>query len=131
MADGGLNRRRAVDYGLTGIVAFVMIGGGLAHMAAPQGFVPLVPAFLPAVPVIVATGVMQVAIGLAAVLPRTRAWGALAFAVLCAAYMPLHLWDFLRPDPVFAPPVAATIRVLVQGLFIWAGLALWRRNRVR
>lgn len=122
-------RHRAIDWALTGLVAFVMIAGGAAHFAAPQGFAPLVPPFLPAVPVILVAGIVQIAIGLAALWPNTRAWGGLAFAVLCAAYLPLHLWDFFRPDPVFAPPVAATIRVVVQGLFIWAGLALWRRNR--
>jgi uncharacterized membrane protein len=120
---------RLIDVGLIAVVAFVMIAGGLAHLVAPGGFAPLVPPFLPAVPVIYATGVVQVAIGLAAIWPRTRALGGLAFAVLCAAYLPLHLWDYVRPDPVFSPPVAATVRVVLQLVFIWAGLALWRRTR--
>jgi uncharacterized membrane protein len=110
------------------LVALVMIGGGAAHLAAPEGFVPLVPAFLPAMPVILATGVLQIGIGLAALWVRTRAWGALAFAALCLAYLPLHLWDYVRPDPVFVPPVAASIRVAVQGLLIWAGYTLWKRT---
>ncbi|MBQ1204248.1 MAG: hypothetical protein IIX61_10760 [Loktanella sp.] len=121
--------RRATIWALTGLAALVMIGGGAAHFATPEGFAPLVPSFLPAVPVILLDGVVQVVIGLAVLWPRTRALGGLAFAALCAAYLPLHLWDYVRPDPVFAPPVAATIRVGVQGLFIWAGLSLWRRTR--
>lgn len=116
-------------WALVGLVAFVMIAGGAAHMVGPQQFAPLVPPFLPAVPVILAAGAVQIVIGLAAIWPRMRALGGLAFAALCAAYMPLHLWDFFRPDPVFAPPVAATLRVAVQGLFIWAGIALWRRSK--
>lgn len=120
---------RLIDVGLLAVVAFVMIAGGVAHLVAPGGFAPLVPPFLPAVPVVYATGVVQVAIGLGAIWPRTRAFGALAFAALCAAYLPLHLWDYVRPDPVFAPPVAATVRVVLQLVFIWAGLALWRRTR--
>jgi uncharacterized membrane protein len=122
-------RSGMIDWALAGIVAVVMILGGAAHLASPQGFAPLVPPFLPATPVLILTGLLQIAIGLVALWPRTRAWGGLAFALLCAVYMPLHLWDFVRPDPVFAPPVAATMRVAVQGLFIWAGIALWRRNR--
>lgn len=120
---------RAVTWALVAIAAFVMIGGGVAHLAAPQQFAPLVPPFLPAVPVVLLAGVVQIAIGVAVLWPRMRALGGLAFAVLCAAYLPLHLWDFFRPDPVFAPPLAATIRVVVQGLFICAGLLLWRRGR--
>lgn len=116
-------------WGLTGIAAFVMVGGGLAHLLAPEGFVPLVPAFLPASLVLSATGLLQIGIGLAVLWPRSRAMGGLAFALLCAAYMPLHLWDFIRPDPVFAPPLAPTVRVIVQILFIWIGFALWRKAR--
>jgi uncharacterized membrane protein len=123
------DRSKAINWALTGLVAVVMIGGGAAHLASPQGFAPLVPPFLPAIPVLLAAGVVQIGIGIATVVPRTRAWGALAFAALCAAYLPLHLWDYFRPDPVFVPPVAATIRVAVQLLFIWAGIALWRRSR--
>lgn len=117
-----------MNIALSILIALVMIGGGAAHLAAPAGFAPLVPAFLPATPVILATGVLQIAIGLAALLPRTRSLAALAFAVLCAGYLPLHLWDFVRPDPVFAPPVAASIRVAVQLAFIAAGYALWMRT---
>lgn len=120
---------RLATLALVGIVAVVMIGGGLAHLATPLSFAPLVPGFLPAVPVLYAAGLVQIAVGAFAIWPRTRAWGGLAFAVLCAGYLPLHLWDFFRPDPVFAPPVAASIRVLVQLLFIAAGVALWRRAR--
>jgi uncharacterized membrane protein len=120
---------KVITYALVGLVAFVMVGGGVAHLAAPQGFAALVPSFLPAIPVLYLTGVLQIVIGLAAIWPKTRALGGLAFAALCAAYLPLHLWDYIRPDPVFAPPVAATARVVAQLLFIWAGFALWRRAR--
>lgn len=118
-----------MNLALSILIAFVMIAGGGAHLAALDNFAPLVPSFLPATPVILVTGVLQIAIGLAALLPRTRSLGGLAFAALCAAYLPLHLWDFVRPDPVFAPPVAASIRVAVQLAFIAAGYALWNRTR--
>jgi uncharacterized membrane protein len=110
------------------LVALVMLGGGVAHLATPDQFAPLVPSIFPATLVIIATGVLQSGIGVAALLPRTRRWAGLAFAVLCLAYMPLHLWDFVRPDPIFAPPLAATLRILVQLLFIATGWALWRRD---
>lgn len=109
------------------LVALVMIAGGAAHFAATQSFEPLVPPVFPARPVILATGVLQIAIGIAALAPRTRALAGLAFALLCLAYLPLHLWDFVRPDPVFAPPIAAGIRVAVQIAFIVVGYALWKR----
>lgn len=118
-----------MNIALSILIALVMIAGGAAHLATPDNFAPLVPVFLPATPVILATGVLQIAIGLAALLPGARSHAGLAFAALCAAYLPLHLWDFVRPDPVFAPPVAASIRVAVQLVFIAAGYALWNRTR--
>jgi uncharacterized membrane protein len=118
-----------MNIALSILIALVMIAGGAAHLAATANFVPLVPTFLPASPIILATGVLQILIGLAALWPRTRSLGALAFAALCLAYLPLHLWDYVRPDPVFAPPVAATIRVVVQIFFIWVGYTLWTRSR--
>lgn len=120
---------RIVGWALTALVALVMILGGVAHLASPEAFAPLVPPWLPAYPVLVAAAVVQILIGAAALWPRTRALVGLAFAALCLTYLPLHLWDYVRPDPVFAPPVAATIRMVVQLLFIWAGVTLWRRGR--
>lgn len=112
---------------LTGVVAVVMLAGGAAHFFRADQFVPLVPSFLPAGPVIAATGLLQLAIGLAALWPGTRRLAGLSFAALCLAYLPLHLWDFVRPDPVFAPVGAAVVRVVVQLLFIGAGWELSRR----
>ncbi|MCU0656307.1 MAG: hypothetical protein MUF64_13965 [Polyangiaceae bacterium] len=115
---------------LTALIALVMIVGGAAHLATPDQFVPLVPGFLPASAIIAATGLLQIAVGVMTLWPRTRARGGLAFAAVCLGYLPIHLWDYVRPDPVFAPPVAATVRTLVQLAFIAAGWALFRRTRI-
>lgn len=109
------------------VIALVMILGAIGHLLQPEYFAVLVPPWLPAHIILPASAVVQIAIGLAVLWPATRAYAGLAFALLCAAYLPLHLWDFFRPDPVFAPPVAALVRVLVQLLFIWAGWTLWTK----
>lgn len=118
-----------MNIALSILVAFVMIAGGAAHLGMPANFAALVPLFLPANLVIYATGALQIIIGVMALLPRTRALGGFAFAVLCTAYLPLHLWDYFRPDPVFVPPIAATVRVVAQLFFIWIGYTLWKRAR--
>lgn len=120
--------RHIGTWALAGIVTFVMVGGGVAHLTAPAQFIPLVPQFLPAGPILAITGVVQLVIGLAVLWPAWRRWAGLAFAMLCLGYLPLHLWDYIRPDPVFAPPVAATVRVAVQLVFVWIGLHLWRQK---
>lgn len=118
----------ASGWALSILIALVMILGAVGHLLQPDYFAVLVPSWLPAHIVLPAASVVQIAIGLAVLWPSRRALAGLAFALLCAAYMPLHLWDFFRPDPVFAPPFAALARVFAQLLFIWAGWTLWTRR---
>lgn len=51
----------------------------------------------------------------------------LAFAALCASYLPLHIWDLFRDDPVITPHSAAIIRVVVQVIGIGIGWLVWKR----
>ncbi len=122
-------RGSASGWALSMLIALVMILGAVGHLLQPDYFAVLVPPWLPAHLVLPAAAVLQIIIGLAVLWPASRAQAGLAFALLCAAYMPMHLWDFFRPDPVFAPPFVALTRVFVQILFIWAGRTLWQRRR--
>lgn len=111
------------------VVAAMMLVGGTAHLIKPEMFYTLIPTPFPPWLSVVLSGVIELVIGIAVLIPRSRAWAGLAFAVLCLAYLPLHLWDFFRPDPVFKPPLVAGTRVIVQLLFIAIGLSLWQAGR--
>lgn len=111
------------------IVAVMMLVGGTAHLLKPDIFYPLIPTPFPPWLSVVLSGVIELAIGIAVLTPRWRHWAGLAFAALCLAYLPLHLWDFFRPDPIFKPPLVAGGRVIVQLLFIAIGLSLWQAGR--
>ena len=113
---------------ITALVAFVMLAGGLTHVAAPEIFFPIVPSIFPARLAVLGSGLGELAIGIAVLVPRFRARAGLAFSLLCFAYMPLHLWDFIRPDPIFHPWPLAVARVLLQVGFIMAGLRLARQG---
>ena len=108
------------------LIALWMLGGGFLHMVSPESFFPIVPGWLPKLAVVYLSGIIEIAIGVAVLMPRTRGIAGLAFAVLCAAYLPLHLWDFVRSDPIFEVPGAASIRIGVQLALIALGLWLWR-----
>ncbi|KQW29054.1 hypothetical protein ASE36_11300 [Rhizobium sp. Root274] len=111
---------------LTALVAIVMLAGGVTHLVAPEIFFPIVPSIFPARLAVLGSGLGELTIGVAVLFPRFRARAGLAFALLCFAYVPLHLWDFLRPDPIFHPWPLAVGRVLLQIGFIVAGLRLAR-----
>ncbi|NNU16893.1 hypothetical protein HK107_11245 [Parvularcula sp. ZS-1/3] len=110
------------------LIAFWMLGGGVVHFVSPEAFFPIVPDWLPELEVVLISGAVEIAIGLGVIVRRTRALAGLAFAALCAGFLPLHLWDFFRPDPVFEVPVAASIRIGVQFALIAIGLWLWKAS---
>jgi len=108
------------------IIALWMLVGGIAHLVTPEFFFQIVPDMFPKLMVVYVSGVVEIMIGAAILVPKLRAIAGLSFAILCVGFLPLHVWDFFRPDPVFEVPVAASIRVLVQFGLIGLGLFLWR-----
>ena len=79
--------------------------------------------------VVLASGIPELIIGLAVLWPRTRAIAGLGFAVLCLAFLPLHVWDLFRDTPAITPHSAAIIRVFVQFFLIWTGWMLYKQGR--
>ncbi len=110
------------------VISIWMLAGGVAHMLAPEAFFPIVPDWMPELAVVYGSGVVELAIGLGVLWRRTRAVAGLSFALLCAGFLPLHLWDFFRPDPIFSPWYAAATRCVVQLGLIGLGLLLWARR---
>ena len=108
------------------IIAFWMLAGGIAHLVVPDFFFQIVPDVFPKLWVVYISGIVEIMIGAAILVPKFRAIAGLCFAILCLGFLPLHVWDFFRPDPVFEVPVAASLRILVQFGLIGLGLFLWR-----
>ena len=113
------------------LIAVWMIGGGVLHLFAPATFFRIVPEPLPPYAVVYVSGVAELLIGIAVLFPRTRALAGLAFALLCIGYLPLHLWDFFRDDPIFPVPYGASIRIAVQLALIGLGFRLWTERTRR
>ena len=67
--------------------------------------------------------VVEAIIALMLFIPKYRQWGGLGFALLMVAFLPIHVWDVLREDPVVGPAPAPQIRLVLQFLLIYAG---WR-----
>lgn len=116
-------------YASVALIAFWMLAGGIGHMIKPEMFFPIVPDFLPKLAVVYVSGIVEIIIGVMVLLPRTRALGGLAFALLCLSFLPLHLWDLVRDNPAITPLNAAIVRVVVQFFLIWVGWTLWKRTK--
>lgn len=113
---------------MVGLIAVLMGAGGIAHLVSTDAFTGFVFAPLPPVATVVATGILQVVIGLAVLVPRSRAVGGLAFALLCLGYLPLHIWDLFRDDPMISPLPVTIVRIFLQFAFIWVGWQVWNQR---
>ncbi|MEX0285728.1 MAG: hypothetical protein AB3N23_14060 [Paracoccaceae bacterium] len=113
----------------TYLFALFLFVGCVAHIVQPEIFDGFIPGFIPKPLANGLAAAAEFVIAAALVLSRTRALGGLMAAALCLAYMPFHVWDLFRPDPVVAPLWVAMVRLLLQFVFIWFGLHLWSRGR--
>lgn len=112
---------------MTGGIAFMMIGGGIAHVANPSVYSAMIPSFIPEN---VANGLAVVAelgVGAMVLFPKTRRLGALAFTGLMTAFMPIHIWDALKDNPAIGPTPIAWVRVGAQVGLMYLGYALASR----
>lgn len=103
-----------------------MIGGAIAHVVNPSFYDGLIPEPIPKPLANWAATIVEGAIGVALLIPRTRALAGLAFAALMVAFMPLHIWDAFKDAPVVGSHITAIIRLFIQVLLIAGGLWIWR-----
>jgi uncharacterized membrane protein len=107
--------RRALRY----LLSALMVGIGLLHFVADHIFVQIIPPGLPAPDVLVwVSGAIEVALGVALLIPRTRRAAGFGLVALYIAVFPANIY-------------MAVANVQIRGLPAWAEqppeTALWAR----
>jgi uncharacterized membrane protein len=111
---------------LLGLMGVFYIGAGVNHFRAPEFYLPMMPPYLPWHPELVAlSGVAEIALGLAVLVPRLRrlaAWGIIALLI---AVFPANLHIALHNVPIGGATEGAGalnwVRLPFQALLIaWA-----------
>jgi uncharacterized membrane protein len=98
-----------------------MILGGVMHFINPEMYKPFIPVFLPKDLVNYASGVLEIMVGIAAMIPQYRSSGTLGILLLMLAFLPLHLIDVFKENPAIGSHQMALIRLPLQFVFIlWA-----------
>jgi len=118
--------RVTAKQGLKILLALAMISVGITHFVAPEGFVRIVPAYLPSpLALVYVSGFFEMAGGAGLLVPRTQraaAWGlvALFVAVFPANInMAIHQIQMNEASPI--PVWAMWARLPFQALFVaWA-----------
>ena len=104
---------------LTVILGFFMIIGGLNHFINPDMYLPFIPSFLPKAIVNLAAGVIELALGIGVLAPRSRNLSTKAIFLLMCIFLPIHVWDIFREDPAIGTHTAALVRLPVQFVLIY------------
>lgn len=106
---------------LTILLATLMIFGGVNHFLKPNMYLPFIPKGLPGLLIIYLSGVIEIAFGVGALIPKTRSWATLGILVLMIAFLPLHVIDIFKENPAIGNHQIAIIRVPVQfAVIAWA-----------
>ena len=105
-------------------IALVFTSAGVLHFVHPEGFVRIVPHFLPAPRALVfVSGACEVLLGLGILLPRSRAAAGAGLIALLVAVFPANIQMLLDARAAGAAEwwqLALWLRLPLQGL-----LALW------
>jgi uncharacterized membrane protein len=117
-------------------MAVLYVAAGLNHFRDPGFYLRMMPPLLPwHAGLVVVSGIAEVALGVLALIGRTRRVAGIGLALLLVAVFPANLHMALHPEAFPDVPRAALfVRLPIQGLLIawalWATEALSRRRRV-
>ena len=104
------------------LLAILLIGVGTLHFVQPDFFVKIMPPYLPLhLELVYLSGLIEVALGLLLLDPRSSrlaAWGIIALLI---AVFPANIYLYQHQELLPASPLVHFLRLLLQGLFIlWA-----------
>ena len=108
------------------LMALFYVAGGVNHFADPDFYMPLMPPYLPwHLELIYLSGVAEILLGVAVLVPSLRAMAAWGLIALLVAVFPANLHMALNnvvlPGLEDVPAVFRWVRLPLQGLFIaWA-----------
>jgi uncharacterized membrane protein len=107
------------------VIAFgvLLIAAGVYHFVNPAFYNPMMPKWFPRKLANTAGGIAEIVIGIAMLVPDWRGYGLYAAFGLMVVFLPLHVWDLMKPKPAIGPHWVAVVRLLIQVLLIWW---LWR-----
>ncbi len=109
------------------LFAVLLIAAGAYHFVNPAFYDPIMPDWFPKALANAAGGIAEIVIGILILIPKTKhlgIWGALALMV---AFLPLHIWDLTKPEPMVGSHLNAVIRLVIQCALI--GWLYWRATK--
>ena len=110
---------------LTLVFGVIMIIAGVMHFIRPAVYLSFFPNQWPQEVIIYGSGVLEMVVGLCTLIPRYSRFGTLGIFILMLAFLPLHVIDIFKENPVVGIKAIAYIRLPFQFVLIaWAWFIL-------
>ncbi|MFT6355213.1 MAG: putative membrane protein [Cryomorphaceae bacterium] len=101
------------------VMAFMLIAGAAGHFFAPEAYVGFIPDFIPEKLANWSSGIVELGLGIAILVPKYRKKALLGTSVLMVLFLPFHVVDAFRENPVIGTKAVALLRVFIQFLLIY------------
>lgn len=104
------------------LLAVLMMVSGIQHLWNPEFYLPFVPSYLPfPLAVVYLSGLVELLLGVVTLFLNQKytKFGILGIAILMIIFLPLHIADALREQPVVGSHTLAYFRLAIQFLLIW------------
>ncbi len=106
---------------LTIVFGVIMIVAGAMHFISPPVYLSFFPNQWPQKAIIYGSGIIEIVVGICALIPRYNRYGTLGIFILMLVFLPLHIIDVFKENPVVGNKVIAYIRLPFQFVLIaWA-----------
>ncbi|WP_156152351.1 hypothetical protein [Flammeovirga sp. OC4] len=109
------------------MLAIVLLISAVAHLLIPEFYAPMIPSFISVELANILAAITEFITAVLLLIPSYKKWGGIAFMGLMVAFLPLHIWDMFRDDPVVGPQPITTIRLIFQFVFIYAGWWIFKK----
>jgi len=104
---------------LGGLLGLILILSAFGHVFSPEVSSGFIPDFLPKTVVHIGIGIIELLLGIGIFIPAYQKRALQGIMILMICFLPLHIIDLFRENPVIGSMTAAIIRVPVQLLLIF------------
>ena len=112
------------------IFGVILSISAIAHVVVPDVFNPLIPEFIPPLVANILAAIVEGVLAVMLFMPKYRNLGGLGFALLMVAFLPLHIWELFKEEPLVGPEPLTSIRVVMQLVLIYLGWRIYRKTRL-
>ena len=114
---------RVIFWVITSILlAVLMMVSGFYHLWNPKFYLPIVPSFCPfPLGIVYLSGIVELVLGVVTLFLNQKytKYGLFGIFVLMVIFLPIHIGDALREEPVIGSHTVAYVRLIFQFLLIW------------